>query len=186
MKNASSLTNQLLIAMPDLADPYFYQSVTLICEHNEKGAMGIVINQPTDIPFSELLSQLEIEFSEDLAHSTVLVGGPVHEQAGFILHSPEGNWESSIRINEELCLTSSKDILSAIGIGKGPEKVNLLLGYAGWGAGQLEAEIMANSWLTAPVTSELLFDIPAEKRWSAAARSIGVDLSKLSSETGHA
>ena len=186
MKSASSLTNQLLIAMPDLHDPYFYQSVTLICEHNENGAMGIVINQPTEIPFEELLIQLEIDFSPEHAAPTVLMGGPVHEQAGFILHSAEGEWESSLRINEQICLTSSKDILTAMGVGKGPKKASLLLGYAGWGAGQLEEEIMSNSWLTAPVTSEILFDIPIDKRWSAAAKSIGVDLSKLSSETGHA
>jgi len=186
MDHATSLTNQLLIAMPDLHDPYFYQSVTLICEHNEHGAMGIVINQPTEIQFKELLSQLEIEYSPQHAQPSIFLGGPVHEQAGFILHSPEGEWESSIRINEDLCLTSSKDILTAMGVGKGPAKTSLLLGYAGWGAGQLEAEIMSNSWLTAPVTSEILFDIPADKRWSAAAQSIGVDVSKLSSQTGHA
>ena len=114
------------------------------------------------------------------------MGGPVHEQAGFILHSSEGEWESSLRINEQVCLTSSKDILSAMGVGKGPKKANLLLGYAGWGAGQLEQEIMSNSWLTAPVSSEILFDIPMENRWSAAAKSIGVNISRLSSETGHA
>jgi putative transcriptional regulator len=186
MKSASSLTNQLLIAMPDLEDPYFYQSVTLICEHNEKGAMGIVINQPTEIPFAELLTQLEIDYSSEFAAPSVLMGGPVHEQAGFILHSSEGEWESSLRINEQVCLTSSKDILSAMGVGKGPKKANLLLGYAGWGAGQLEQEIMSNSWLTAPVSSEILFDIPMENRWSAAAKSIGVNISRLSSETGHA
>ncbi len=172
--------------MPNLHDPYFYQSVTLICEHNEQGAMGIVINQPMGIPFRELLTQLEINYSPELAEPSILMGGPVHEQAGFILHTAEGQWESSIRINDFLSLTSSKDILTAMGAGKGPKKANLLLGYAGWGAGQLEDEIISNSWLTAPVTNEILFDIPAEKRWSAAAKSIGVDLSKLSSETGHA
>jgi len=186
MDNATSLTNQLLIAMPDLQDPYFYQAVTLICDHNQHGAMGIVINQPSEIPFKELLAQLDIEDSPQQAEPSIFLGGPVHEQAGFILHSPEGEWESSIRINQHLCLTSSKDILFAMGEGVGPKKTSLLLGYAGWGAGQLEAEIMSNSWLTAPVTSEILFDIPADKRWYAAAQSIGVDLSKLSSETGHA
>ncbi len=186
MKSASSLTNQLLIAMPDLIDPNFFQSVTLICEHDENGAMGIVINQPLNLSFTELLKQLDIEFPENLPEATVFAGGPIQEQAGFILHSAEGEWQSSIRINESLCLTSSKDVLNAIGSGQGPEKATLLLGYAGWGAGQLEQEIMQNAWLTAPVSSEIIFDIAVEKRWSAAAQSIGVDISRLSTQTGHA
>jgi putative transcriptional regulator len=148
--------------------------------------MGIVINQPLDIPFTELLQQLDIEFPQNLPEATVFAGGPVQAQAGFILHSAEGEWQSSIHINDALCLTSSKDVLCAIGSGHGPEKSSLLLGYAGWGAGQLEQEIMENAWLTAPVSSEIIFDIPVEKRWAAAAKSIGVDLSRLSSETGHA
>lgn len=186
MKSPTLLTNQFLIAMPDLLDPQFDHAVTLICEHNEQGAMGIIINQPLDLSVSEILQHLDIKLSDQFNDHGVFSGGPVHTEVGLILHPPQGQWESSIRLSDDLCITSSKDILKAMGQGKGPENVHLVLGYAGWGPGQLEQELIDNAWLTSPADADIVFNTPNDKRWSRAVKSIGIDLMHLSTQTGHA
>lgn len=182
-----SLKNQLLIAMPGLADPNFFHSVTFICEHTDSGAMGIVINRPTDIRIGEVLEQMDIKPAHlEAMQGQVFLGGPVQEQRGFVLHSGKQGWDSTLRIAEDLSVTTSRDILEAMARGEGPEQTLVALGYAGWGSGQLEQELLDNAWLTAPADQAILFDLPPEKRWQAAADLLGVDLATLSSDSGHA
>lgn len=181
------LRNHFLIAMPTLEDPNFFHTVTYICEHNAEGALGIVINRPTDITLGEMLEQLSIT-PEPQLNTTVSVyeGGPVQPEHGFLLHTPLGQWSATLPVTEQVALTTSKDILEAIARGAGPQRYLVALGYAGWGPGQLEEEMATNAWLSGPATPEILFDTPAEKRWEAAAALLGVDLRLLSNETGHA
>lgn len=187
MNTPMNLTNQFLIAMPSLEDPNFAQAVTYICEHNDQGAMGIIINHPLDISFGEVLTQLKFEIlSEAEAQKPVFSGGPVLPERGFILHRPHGKWDSSLSVSEDIAVTSSRDILDAMAKGEGPEDSLFALGYAGWSAGQLEAEMSVNSWLSTPANSEIIFRLPPEKRWQAATRLIGIDPSMLSGDAGHA
>jgi putative transcriptional regulator len=180
-------TNQFLIAMPSLADPNFSQTVTLICEHNDEGALGIVINRPLELRLSELFEHLEMTTTTPFpANMAVYAGGPVQMDHGFVLHQPLGHWESTLRVQEEIGLTTSRDILSAIAAGDGPEKSLVTLGYAGWGPGQLEQEISNNAWLTVPYDIDIVFDVPADKRWQAAASKLGIDLNLLAGDAGHA
>jgi len=186
MSKFPSLKDHFLIAMPNLMDPNFYHSVTYVIEHNEEGAMGMVINQPLEVNLGSLFKHLEIETDDGfLVNKKVMSGGPVQIERGFIIHSPLGDWDSSLIINTEVAVTTSKDILTAISKGEGPEDVEIILGYAGWGAGQLDQEILDNSWLSVPANSEILFHTPTEHRWKAAAQLIGIDISQLSSEVGH-
>jgi len=173
--------------MPGLADPNFSHTVTYICEHNAEGAMGIVINRLMDISLAEVLEQMDIVASRKL-DTTVAIhdGGPVQPEHGFVIHTPTGAWESSMQISEEIGITTSRDILAAIAHGEGPAHYLIALGYAGWGAGQLENEIAQNAWLSGPASSEILFKLPLEERWAAAAALLGVDLNLISSEIGHA
>lgn len=185
--SGASLTNHFLIAMPTLADPNFSRTVTYICEHNEDGAMGIVINRPSDLRLGELLDHLECEGENAAASSRpVYLGGPVQRDRGFVLHRPGGDWDSSLQIAEGISVTTSKDILEAIAQARGPEAYLVALGYAGWGAGQLEAEMAENSWLSGPADPAVIFEREATERWRAAAALLGVDLALLSSQTGHA
>ena len=187
MSHTSSLRNHFLIAMPALADPNFSHSVTYLCEHNEEGAMGIVINRYMPITLAEVLEQMAIEPSSRLDTSVPIHdGGPVQPEHGFVIHSPIGAWESSLGITDDIALTTSRDILTAIGHNEGPAKYLIALGYAGWGPGQLEQEMAQNAWLSGPASPEILFDLPLEQRWSAAAAQLGIDLNLLSSEIGHA
>ena len=187
MSGTSYFTNQFLIAMPSLADPNFFQSVTFICEHNADGALGIVINQPTDIRLGEMLEHLEIATSrDDVAEMTVYNGGPVEMERGFVLHQPVGEWEGSLPITDDLALTTSSDILRAMADGHGPDRALVALGYAGWGAGQLEQEMADNAWLTSPANPDIIFATPADQRWRAAAEQLGIDLDLLSGGAGHA
>jgi putative transcriptional regulator len=173
--------------MPSLADPNFSRTVTLICEHNEYGALGVVINRPTEVRLSELLNHLELTTADQgVAGTPVYAGGPVQLDRGFILHAPLGEWESTLKINGELGLTTSLDILAAVAAGKGPTQRLVALGYAGWGAGQLEQEIADNAWLTVPNDSEILFELPVEYRWQAAAKKLGVDVALIAGGVGHA
>ena len=182
-----NLTNHLLIAMPNLQDPNFEHTVTYICEHNENGAMGIVVNRPIDINLGEVFEQMEIPVSApELAQAKVFLGGPVEEQRGFVLHTHPADWDSSLKVSEQLSVTTSRDILEAMARGEGPSHALIALGYAGWGSGQLEQEILDNAWLSVPAEQAILFDLPPEKRWEAAARLLGVDLNILSNESGHA
>lgn len=182
----NSLRNQFLIAMPTLADSYFSHTVTYICDHNEHGAMGIVINQSLDIDMLEVLAQLGIKSNVPYQPSTILAGGPVNKQQGLIIHRNEGTWDSTLNITDTVCITASKDILKAVAEGTAPSGSQLVLGYAGWGSGQLEQEISENSWLTIPADEAILFDTPMEERWSAIANHIGIDLNLISSNAGHA
>ncbi|WP_440996455.1 YqgE/AlgH family protein [Arhodomonas sp. SL1] len=187
MGNRNDLTNHLLIAMPALADPNFAQSVTYLCEHSEEGALGIVINRPAGLRVGELLEHLDITVTDEgIADHPVYAGGPVQRERGFVLHRPVGSWEASRAVTDELAVTTSRDILEAIARGEGPEEWLLALGYAGWGAGQLEQELAENAWLNGPATPGLLFHQAPDERWRAAAALLGVDLNRLSSESGHA
>lgn len=181
------LTNQFLIAMPSLADPNFHRTVTLMCAHSEDGAMGIVINRPLDIKLTSVLDHMSIEAtSPDAARVPVLQGGPVQRERGFVIHHPPGNWDSVLRVGDEIGIATSKDILSAVAEGRGPERVVIALGYAGWGAGQLEQEVQQNAWLSGPADSRIIFDTPYEDRWTSAARLLGIDPHQLSGDAGHA
>lgn len=181
------LANHFLIAMPALADPNFHRTVTLICEHSTEGAMGIVINRTTDLALGDVLRQLGLDADQSEKRAMpVYLGGPVQTNRGFVLHEPLGNWESTLPITETLGVSTSRDILAAIAQNRGPEKCLVAIGYAGWGAGQLEREIAENSWLNGPADRHILFETPVEHRWHKAARLAGVDLSLLSTEAGHA
>ena len=181
------LTNQFLISMPNLKDPNFEKTVTYICVHNEEGAMGIVINKPLEIGLGEIFVQMEIPVNNpDANKQKIYHGGPVHTDHGFILHQTSKEWNSSIIVSPELCVTTSKDILEAIAEGEGPDESLVALGYAGWSAGQLEQELMDNAWLNGPVDLEIIFNTSSEQCWQSAANHIGVDIDKLSSDIGHA
>lgn len=183
---STSLKNHLLIAMPSLRDPNFERTVTYICEHSENGAMGIVINRPTEIRIAEVFDQMDIDGGGSAGQARVFLGGPVEEQRGFVLHTGHSAWDSTLPVDDDVSVTTSRDILEAMARGEGPDRTLLALGYAGWGAGQLEQEMLDNAWLTGPADKAILFDLPPENRWEAAARLLGVDLAMLSSETGHA
>jgi putative transcriptional regulator len=184
---ASYLTNQFLIAMPAMDDPNFAQTVTLVCEHSERGALGIVINRTLPMTLGEVFDQLGLDSSRSrVSEQAVLRGGPVQTERGFVLHSPAGPYESSLPFSERMHLTTSRDILDAMAVGEGPASAVIALGYAGWEAGQLEDEMARNAWLTVEADERVLFSTPVDERWSAAARLLGVDLVALSSDAGHA
>lgn len=187
MSEIALLTNHFLIAMPTLADRNFYRTVTFVCEHSSEGAMGIVINRTTDLQLGEILDQLEISAADkSLITQPVYLGGPVQNNRGFVIHEPLGDWESTLPVTDTVGVSTSRDILAAIAEHRGPQRYLVALGYAGWGAGQLEREMVENSWLSSPANSEILFELPLEQRWNAAASLVGVDLNTLSSEAGHA
>lgn len=182
-----SLCNQLLIAMPGMADPNFNSTVTLVCEHNDQGALGIVINRPMEMNLGGLFEQLNlVEPNPALANHPVLIGGPVARERGFVLHEPGPAFESSVSVSPEVQLTLSRDVIDSMAAGEGPEKSLVALGYAGWDAGQLEAEMLANTWLTVPAEPSVIFDVPFADRWSVAANIIGIDISQISPDAGHA
>ncbi len=182
-----NLTGHFLIAMPSLNDSFFNQAVTYICEHDKSGSFGLIINQQTDIHLKQVIKEMKIEsdarYDED---QSIFIGGPVDQGRGFILHRPTGNWSSSLIVNDKVALTTSKDILQAIANNQGPEDCIVALGYAGWSAGQLEKEMANNTWLSCPADEQIIFNTPIEERWKAAAKLIGVDLSLMSNDAGHA
>lgn len=188
MNQGTDLTNHFLIAMPNLQDTNFFHTVTYICEHNEQGAMGIVINRPIGFELADILMQLDIgeEIKPEIAAQTVFQGGPVQTERGFVLHPSSDQWESTLQVTDDISVTTSKDVLAALAIGKGPATTFVALGYAGWGSGQLEDELGANSWLSGPADSDIIFNVPVDKRWHAAANLLGVDLNLLSTDAGHA
>ena len=187
MDATDSLANQLLIAMPGMADPNFSSTVTLICEHNAEGALGIVINRPLSLKLGGLFEQLDVDDADPRAAADpVLMGGPVGPERGFVLHESTHSYENSVVISNAINLTLSRDVLDAMASGEGPRKSLVALGYAGWEPGQLEAEILANSWLNVTATPDIVFDLPFADRWSAAAKSLGVDISRLAPDAGHA
>jgi len=187
MHPANSMNNQLLIAMPGMADPNFHSTVTLICEHNDEGALGIIINRPTGLSLGGLLQQLALEnTATEIADAPVLDGGPVARDRGFVLHSPTEEYESSVAVSRGIQLTLSRDVLDSLAAGEGPDRSVVALGYAGWEAGQLEAEMLQNTWLNVSATPEMIFDVPFAERWESAAASMGIDISQISPHAGHA
>jgi len=186
MNQATYLTNQFIIAMPNLADPNFFHTVAFLCQHNEDGALGIVINRPTDMKLGEIFKQMDINVTAlATAEIPVFAGGPVQQERGFVVHTGGGDWNATMAVSETISLTTSRDVLEAIAAGEGPEQYLIALGYAGWGAGQLEKEIMDNAWLNTPCGQQVLFDTPVNLRWSAAADQIGIDISQLTAPAGH-
>ena len=187
MQGIANLTNHFLIAMPGLRDPNFARTVTYICEHTEKGAMGIVVNRPLELSLADVLEHMNIaSAAPDIGTQPVYLGGPVDNERGFVLHTRTAPWSSTLKVTNGIYITTSRDILEAMARGEGPERTLVALGYAGWASGQLENEMQDNAWLSGPSDIAVLFDLPAEERWAAAARLLGVDLTLLSAEAGHA
>jgi putative transcriptional regulator len=185
--DAGYLTNQLLIAMPSLGDPNFAQTVALVCDHSSRGALALILNKPLPMRMGEIFEQLKIELEVGpLREQPVLRGGPMQTDRGFVVHRAGGEWDSTIQVSEALQVTTSRDILAAMARGEGPAEAVIALGYAGWDEGQLEEEIRANAWLSAPVDLDLIFEMPFESRWHAAGRLLGVELSRLSPIGGNA
>ncbi|MEK9824859.1 MAG: YqgE/AlgH family protein [Methylotenera sp.] len=188
----TNFTGHLLIAMPNLTDPYFAKSVTLICSHSPEGAMGVVINRPTDMRYGVLFEKIGLTLNNaELAAQPVLFGGPVQPERGFVIHSLGSEWDSSIKISEQVTLTTSKDILTALAESNSPQRLLLSLGYAGWVAGQLEQEIAQNAWLSVKpkdqeTLAKVLFDTPHQDQLNAAMSLLGFDPSMLSDTAGHA
>lgn len=185
------LTNQFLVAMPSLGDPQFSQTVTLVCEHNKDGALGLVINRPMDMAVGEVFQQLDLAAQDlRLRGQPVLRGGPVSPERGFVVHPPMADgsdpYDATLAVSAHLHVTTSRDVLAAIARGEGPHQALVALGYAGWEAGQLEEEIRSNAWLNVPVDTTILFDIPYGDRWRAAVKLLGIDFDRLSSQAGHA
>jgi putative transcriptional regulator len=181
------LHQQMLIAMPSMADPNFSRSVTLLCQHNEEGAIGITINRQSGFTLGELLFQLNIVCdNQEISSVVVLEGGPVSPDHGFVLHTPMEGFNSSYQINDEVMVTTSRDILSAIAAGEGPEQFLVALGYAGWGDGQLEWELRQNAWLSVPADKDILFESALQNRWEKAIGKLGININDLHDVGGYA
>ncbi len=188
MNPTVSLENQLLVAMPQMQDPYFANTVTYMWKHNEGGALGIVLNKPLKASIADIFDELDIVCSVDserFSQQKVMAGGPVERDKGFILHTAGAGWESSVAISEEITLCTSRKILQDIAAGNGPERYVIALGCAGWDAGQLEREIIENSWLTVPASADLVFSTDYPTLPNLAAAELGIDLHKLPPEAGH-
>ncbi len=184
---AIDLTHHFLIAMPNMVDPYFAKSLTYICEHTDQGALGVVVNRPIDLSLQALFERIDLKLEPHKLHGIpVYFGGPVQTDRGFVLHQPVGEWHSTLNVRDSLGLTTSKDILEAVGKGNGPAKMLVTLGYSGWAAGQLEHELGQNAWLTVEARVEIIFDLPAEEKLPAAMELLGVNFVSLSEDTGHA
>jgi putative transcriptional regulator len=182
-----NLTHHFLIAMPAMADPHFAKSLTFVCEHNDQGALGVVVNRPTEMNLHALLEQVSIDSPhEDFKTVAIHFGGPVQVDRGFVLHTPIGEWQSTLAVGSEIGLTTSKDILQAVARGEGPRQMLVTLGYAGWAPGQLEHELAQNAWLTVQATPQVIFELPPEERLPAAMSLLGIDYAKLSEVAGHA
>jgi putative transcriptional regulator len=186
-----NLTNQFLIAMPGMADDTFSGTVVYLCEHSDKGALGLVINKPIDITLANLFEKVDLSLEgSDLAEQPVYFGGPVQTERGFVLHEPQGRqgqtFSSTLQVPGGLEMTTSKDVLEAMSHGQGPRRVLITLGYSGWSAGQLEDEIGRNGWLTVAAQPEIIFDTPVDQRYERALGLLGIDPRMLSQEAGHA
>ncbi len=182
-----NLTNHFLIAMPNMADPYFSRTLTYICEHNDQGALGLVVNRPIDMTLHALFDRLSLSLRDaEQRDAPIYFGGPVQTDRGFVLHAPAGNWQATLRVRDHIGLTTSKDILEAVGRGEGPPQMLVTLGYAGWSPGQLEHELAQNAWLTVEARDGNIFDTPAEERLPAAMELLGLDYARLQDAAGHA
>jgi putative transcriptional regulator len=187
MSSNTSLTAHFLIAMPAMDDPNFAQGVTILCQHNDEGAMGLMVNRVSEFTLGEVFEQMQIVTeSQELTDIPVLLGGPVQPDRGFILHDDPREWSSTLRFGNGLAVSTSRDILEAMAKGEGPKNAVVALGYAGWSAGQLEAEIAANSWLTVEADQAILFRTPINARWQAAAKSLGINLAQVTDYSGRA
>ncbi len=181
------LTNHFLIAMPSVQEGYFAGTLTYVCEHNEDGALGIVVNRPISLSMEEMFKQINIPLAlPELQEQPIFFGGPVQTERGFVLHDTQHEWQSTLKIGDRLALTTSKDVLESIGQGNGPENFIISLGYAGWDQGQLEHEIGENIWLTVPATEKILFAVSPDARLPAAMSLLGVDYASLAEDAGHA
>lgn len=182
-----NLTHQFLIAMPTLVDPNFERTVVYICEHSDKGALGLVINRSTDLTLARLFDKIDLKLEiAPWKDAPVYFGGPVQTERGFVLHSPTGHYSSSLTVADEIALTTSKDVLEAVASGTGPQRMLVTLGHSGWGEGQLESEIAQNAWLTVAARADIIFETPVEQRFEAALKLLGIDASQLSGMAGHA
>jgi putative transcriptional regulator len=184
-----NLTHHFLIAMPAMVDPNFARTLTYVCEHNAEGALGIVVNRPTDMDLGTLFERVDIRLEpggRGFAAMPVYFGGPVQTDRGFVLHRPTGGWQSTISVADDIALTSSRDILQSMSESGEPGEVLVTLGYAGWSAGQIEWELSQNAWLTVAADPRILFDVPAEERLPAAMQLLGIDFASLSEVAGHA
>jgi len=185
--NSVNLTDNFLIAMPNLEDMYFSHALVYICEHTLNGALGIIVNRPIDMNLAGLFDKIDIKLdAESLTNLPVYFGGPVQLDRGFVLHRPVGQWQSTLAVNGEVGLTSSRDVLQAVGRDGEPHQIMVSLGYSGWGAGQLENELAQNAWLTVPAEPFILFDLPCEERLPSAMEMLGIDFIHLTGQAGHA
>jgi putative transcriptional regulator len=185
MQNVN-LTHHFLIAMPNMVDPHFAKSLTFVCEHNDQGALGVVVNRPIEMNLHTLLEQVSIpQTGDEFKDIPVHFGGPVQVDRGFVLHTPLGQWQSTLAVSSDIGLTTSKDILQALARGEGPGKILVTLGYAGWAPGQLEHELAQNAWLTVHAKPEVIFDVSAEERLHAAMSLLGISFASLSEQAGH-
>lgn len=170
-----------------MADPNFSRTLTYVVEHNDEGALGVIVNRPIEMTVAELFEKIEMPLEiEAVGKRPVFFGGPVQTDRGFVLHRPAGEWHSSLTVQDGIALTSSKDVLETLGQTGEPGDVIITLGYAGWSAGQLESELAQNAWLTVPADPRVIFELPAEERFEAAVRLLGIDLTHLSDVAGHA
>lgn len=186
MNGATYLNNQYIVAMPNLADPNFFHTVTYVCQHNDEGALGIVINRLAGMKLGEIFRQMDIRVTSPAAAETsVFAGGPVQQDRGFVVHTAGGRWDATMAVSDSISLTTSRDVIEAIAIGEGPEQFLVALGYAGWSGGQLEQEIRDNAWLNTPFTKRILFETPINMRWTSAADQIGINIKQLTSPAGH-
>ena len=182
-----NLTDHFLIAMPAMDDPYFSKSLIYIAEHNDQGALGIIVNRPINMTLATLFEKIEVPFeSPELANLPVFFGGPVQTDRGFVLHRPVGAWQSTLAVNQEVGLTSSRDVLQAVARDGEPHEIMVSLGYSGWGAGQLEGELAQNAWLTVPAEPSILFGLPCEERLPSVMEMLGIDFINLAGQAGHA
>jgi putative transcriptional regulator len=184
------LTDHFLIAMPAMADPYFAKSLVYIAEHNEQGALGLIVNRPLELNIAALFERIALPCTPagrgHLTNLPVFFGGPVQTDRGFVLHRPIGDWQSTLAVTPDIGLTSSRDILQSVASLQTPGDLLVTLGYSGWGAGQLEHELAQNSWLTVRASAHILFDLPYEERLASAMEILGVDFARLSDAAGHA
>jgi putative transcriptional regulator len=181
------LTDHFLIAMPGMVDSFFAKSLVYVAEHNPRGALGLIVNRPIDMSLGNLLARIDVPVqAEGIGKLPVFFGGPVQTERGFVLHRPVGHWQSTLAVNEDIGLTSSRDILQAVAVHGQPRDIMVTLGYAGWSAGQIEHELAQNAWLTVPAQLRILFELPYEERLPSALELLGVSLTNLVDEAGHA
>jgi putative transcriptional regulator len=186
-----NLANHFLIAMPSMQDPVFGGTVVYVCEHNENGVLGVVINKPTDMTMQVVFERIDLKLEEgpgleSHVDEPIMFGGPVQDDRGFVLHTPGHRYSSSLTVTKDIAFTTSIDVLEAVAAGEGPPQMLVSIGYSGWSPGQLEEEIGRNGWLTVGADPDILFNLPIEERYTAAMRLLGIDPLMLTSEAGHA